>query len=112
MTQSFRLPIRALTAIIFFPLLNVASPLAMADGNTGSSNGTEDRRTTGLEEITVTARRREEDLQSVPVAVTVVSQQTLQNNNIQVLEDLHYLVPSLMTSMHANREEAEVSIRG
>jgi iron complex outermembrane recepter protein len=65
-----------------------------------------------LDEIIVTARRREEDLQSIPVAVTVVSQQTLQNNNIQVLEDLHYLVPSLLTSMHANREEAEVSIRG
>jgi iron complex outermembrane receptor protein len=115
MTQSFRLPIRMLTALTFFPLLNVAS-LAMADGSTGtgSSNATEDRRTAGLEEIIVTARRREENAQRVPIAITTISPQAMQDNNIATTQDLQFLVPSLTatTGNVGQRDSSNVAIRG
>lgn len=49
----------------------------------------------GLEDIVVTARRKEENLQSVPVAVTAVSQDALTANNVTTVRELQTLVPSL-----------------
>jgi iron complex outermembrane receptor protein len=48
-----------------------------------------------LEEIVVTARRRTENLQTTPVAVTAVTAQTLEARNIVNLADLSRLSPSL-----------------
>lgn len=67
----------------------------------------------GLEQVIVTARRQEENLQEVPIAITAVSQQTLQDNNVITLSDLQYLVPSMTaTSAYFNRDSVNVSIRG
>jgi iron complex outermembrane receptor protein len=49
-----------------------------------------------LTTITVTARRREETLQDVPVAVTALSAQTLETRNVQSLNDLAGNVPNLV----------------
>lgn len=49
-----------------------------------------------LEEVMVTAQRREERLQSVPVAVTALSSEQLQNLKIERMEDLGSNVPGLM----------------
>jgi iron complex outermembrane recepter protein len=65
-----------------------------------------------LGEVIVTARRREEKVQDVPIAISVVSQQALQQNNIQTLGDLQYLVPSLSASTYLSRDAINVSIRG
>lgn len=48
----------------------------------------------GLEEIVVTARRREERLQTVPLAITAFTQADLQTHSIQNLLDLQHNVPS------------------
>ena len=48
-----------------------------------------------LEEVTVTARRREETLQEVPVAVTAFTETALQNLNVQDMGDLDAQVPNL-----------------
>jgi iron complex outermembrane recepter protein len=48
-----------------------------------------------LQEVVVNARRREEDIQTVPLTVIAISQQALQAENVQTLNDLTYLVPSL-----------------
>jgi iron complex outermembrane recepter protein len=64
-----------------------------------------------LEEIIVTARRRDEDVQKVPETVQVISQQALQEQNVQTLNDLQYLVPEL--SGHTNTPNAiQLSLRG
>ncbi|MBS0570206.1 MAG: TonB-dependent receptor [Proteobacteria bacterium] len=51
---------------------------------------------TSLESITVTARRRAELLQDVPIAVTALSATALQTQNIQSLNDLAGNVPNLV----------------
>jgi len=48
-----------------------------------------------LEGIKVTARKREETLQDVPIAVSAFTAQTLFNQNVQNLADLQGKVPSL-----------------
>jgi iron complex outermembrane receptor protein len=51
-----------------------------------------------LEEVTVTARRREESNQRVPVAITSVSGDALQNASVQRVEELRFVAPSLQVS--------------
>ena len=48
-----------------------------------------------LEEIIVTSRRREENLQQVPIAVTALSAEDLQMRNIENTEDLNVLLPNV-----------------
>lgn len=74
-----------------------------ADTTAGSRN---------LEEVTVTARRREENVQKVPIAVTVLSQQALTQNNVGTLNQLQYLVPSLTVIPNGYSETVAINIRG
>ncbi|EQD64738.1 TonB-dependent receptor, partial [mine drainage metagenome] len=50
---------------------------------------------TNLETVKVTARRYEETLQDVPIAVTALTARALTDNNVQNLADLQGLVPNL-----------------
>jgi len=67
-----------------------------------------------LEEIVVTARRREENLQQVPVAVTAFSPQQLVEKGITSNQALLYQTPSLVTTNFAGSGliEAGYTIRG
>jgi len=49
----------------------------------------------GLEEIVVTAQRREQRLQSVPVSITALSAETLKANRIETVGDLNAVAPNL-----------------
>lgn len=51
---------------------------------------------TTLEEIVVTAQKRTERLQDVPIAVNAVSPETMANNSIDTTADLQFVVPSLV----------------
>jgi iron complex outermembrane receptor protein len=71
---------------------------------------------TGMEEIVVTARRKEEKLQSVPVAITAFTQADIQKNNIQQVRDLAKVVPSFAVSFSTSDPNAfysgQVRLRG
>ena len=56
---------------------------------------TGDEGTGGLEEIIVTAQKREQSVQDVPIAVTAVTQDALQANRITSVNDLSALAPGL-----------------
>jgi iron complex outermembrane receptor protein len=62
---------------------------AEALGDSPAANVTE------LEEIVITAQKRTEKLQDVPVSATVLSSQALSNANVADLSDLNNLVPSV-----------------
>jgi iron complex outermembrane receptor protein len=66
----------------------------------------------GLEEIVVTARRREENLQSVPVAVTAFSAERLRETNVNTVNDLSFMVPSLNVTNSVTRNAGTLAIRG
>ncbi len=51
--------------------------------------------TTGLAEIIVTAQRRAENLQDVPIAVTAITADSLKNSGVSATNDLPQIVPSV-----------------
>jgi iron complex outermembrane recepter protein len=69
--------------------------------------------TPGLEEIIVTARRRDENLQLVPISVAVLNATQLDEQNVLIASDLSRVVPGLsIQSTGANRADTTFSIRG
>jgi len=74
--------------------LSMAAPAALAQDATEPAPANPST-TTSLDTITVTARKREETLQEVPVAVTAFTPETLEKLNIQDLGDLGAQVPNL-----------------
>lgn len=68
---------------------------------------------TTLDKITVTARKREETLQDVPVAVTAFTPETLDKLNIQDIGDLDAQVPNLtIYAARGSSSTATAYIRG
>ncbi|GAB3104178.1 TonB-dependent receptor [Aestuariicella hydrocarbonica] len=66
-----------------------------------------------IEEVIVTARRREESAQSVPIAVTALDAGELEEFNISDIGDLQYFDASLNVSSSSGRPNAPVySLRG
>ena len=63
-------------------------------------------------EVIVTAQKREEKLQNVPVAVSVVGQQQLQQLHINEVGDLIRAVPALTVFGEPGNPETRFSIRG
>lgn len=51
-----------------------------------------------LEEIIVTATKREEGLQQVPIAISVISGQQIENKSIHTIEDLSSYIPNVHMS--------------
>jgi len=65
-----------------------------------------------LESITVTAQRRDEDIQDVPIAITALDDAFLVRHDVQTIEDLGAFVPNLYTTNSVNYGAAPISIRG
>lgn len=65
-----------------------------------------------LEEVVVTARRREELLQDVPISMSVFSQQQLDDANIVNAGDLATYTPSLQSNNRFGGDSTTFAIRG
>jgi iron complex outermembrane receptor protein len=67
----------------------------------------------GIEQIVVTARRREENLQNVPVAITALTAEQLQEQNVRTLEDMTAYVPNIKVNAgRATSSTINAYIRG
>jgi iron complex outermembrane receptor protein len=65
-----------------------------------------------LEEILVTATKREESLQTVPVAVSVVSGAQLEEANLNSMEAITTRIPTLNFRANASNKDTSLFIRG
>ena len=65
-----------------------------------------------VEEVIVTATKTEKTLQEVPVAVSVVSSDTIEKANIVDVFDLKSVVPSLDTRQYQSSVNTTFFIRG
>jgi iron complex outermembrane receptor protein len=79
---------------------------AFAQTSGGGQGGNE------LQEIVVTARRKEERLQTVPISITVFNQQKLTNLNVSNVTDLATYTPSLSTDGTFGPDNTSFAIRG
>lgn len=67
---------------------------------------------TAIEEIVVTARKRDESLQEVPIAITAFTEQTIKKAGIERPADFISLMPNVTIVDAANVGDTQVSIRG
>jgi len=69
--------------------------------------------TTGLEEVVVTAQRREQRLLDVPVAVTAIAAAQIEERGLNDIHDISALAPNLHVSvMPGTSSNSQISIRG
>ncbi|MDD0977180.1 TonB-dependent receptor [Pseudomonas fontis] len=91
----------AIAALTCFPVFAAPTPSAPAAAGDGTT----------LQTVTVSTRRRVEEAQAVPSAMSVLSAQTLENQRLYRLQDLQQAMPSLNVAfMHAR--QSSLSIRG
>jgi iron complex outermembrane receptor protein len=96
------------TALSTASLLSFAAP-ALAQDNTAANN---DQASADTGEIVVTAQRREQKLQDVPISFTVLNQQQLNQRNVVSTAELASYVPSLSVNNQFGPEKASFVIRG
>lgn len=85
----------------------VQAPLVLAQD---SGSGEEEAGT--LDKIIVTAQKREEALQDVPVVVTALSEAMLEDNGVRDIKDLQQLVPGLTVTSTQSESLTTARIRG
>jgi len=90
------------SALIASSALTMTAPAIAQDTDEGYDN----------DAIIVTARRMEENLQDVPISITVLNQSELTNRNITSAQDLGTFVPSLSTNANFGPEKSSFVIRG
>lgn len=96
----------------------VLALLAWSDGAMAQEVATpdDDPASVGTEpatdDIIVTAQRREERIQSVPVAVSALNAEGLERDNVKSLEDLSAKVPGFTTSNATSYGLSPIAIRG
>ena len=91
--------------------LTAANP-AFADAAppAGSTQPTETGKSTGVEEIVVTAQRRAENVMSVPLAIQAISGESLKSQGIEQISDLQFTVPGYNVSNSSGY--TQIFIRG
>ena len=96
-------------------LMSGGSAIAQAPSETKPA-GAESESAETLEAITVTARRREESLQDTPVAITALSADALERQQIVSTTDLDKVAPNIQFhsygTLTGNNSAAQVFIRG
>ena len=72
----------------------------------------EEEEPTTLGTMTVTAQKREEVLQNVPITVAVITEELLQDTGVRDIKDLQILVPGLTVTSTQNEAITTARIRG
>lgn len=73
--------------------LSLSASTNAADTPPGNDNG-QDEESLELQTVVVTAEKRSTELQKTPIAITVLTEQDLEDNNIKTIRDVLKLVPS------------------
>jgi outer membrane receptor protein involved in Fe transport len=67
---------------------------------------------TTVDDIIVTAQKREQNLQDVPIVVTTLSQETLQDAGVRDIKDLQILTPGMTVTSTSTEASTTARIRG
>ncbi|MFB0874277.1 MULTISPECIES: TonB-dependent receptor [unclassified Sphingobium] len=85
---------------------------AFAQDDAATAAPQDEARSSGLEDIIVTARRKTENLQNIPVAASVVSEAQIQNYGINSIEKVANLAPQLIIGRNGSGNGAAIGLRG
>jgi iron complex outermembrane recepter protein len=104
-----------LAASTAMPLMAQTAPVTPAPADTAAaapSAATPAQSGTGIADIVVTARKTEEKLQNVPIAVTALSGAQLKQQTIQNVQDVQYHVPGFLSFPEPQGGAPDFAIRG
>lgn len=63
-------------------------------------------------DIVVTAQRRQESIQTVPIAITAIGSQQLREQNVQGIDDVFAMAPNVSFQSNGSRDRKDLAIRG
>jgi len=91
-----------------------AAAAGVALAQSSSSQNETNQPNLELQEVIVTARRREESVQHVPISISALSTETLEDLNIQTFRDIASVVPgiSLLPPSPVNQDGGDIAVRG
>ena len=90
----------------------VVGACAFGFAGVASAQSTPQDAPTTIDDIIVTAQKREQNLQDVPIVVTSLSQETLQNAGVRDIKDLQILTPGLTVTSTSTEASTTARIRG
>ena len=91
----------------------IAAAIAAATGATLITPFAWSQQSGGLEEIVVTATRREQNLQDVPIAIVAYTGEMLETQGIENMEDLKAVVPNVIVAGNlGGSDTASFTMRG
>ncbi|MDP3745808.1 MAG: TonB-dependent receptor [Phenylobacterium sp.] len=93
-------------------LLLSASTIAVLAASPAMALADEAPAATALEEIIVTARKRDENIQNIPVAVTAISGEQLDHFALRSIEEIAATMPQLSVTRGSSGSGATISLRG
>lgn len=110
---SFRPQHNLLAAAVLAGLAALAHvPLAQAQEPAQPEAGERSEQATTLATLTVTAQKREEALQDVPIVVNVLPEQLLLDTGVRDIKDMQVLVPGLTVTSTQSAAQTTARIRG
>lgn len=96
-----------------FPAIAIATAIAAATGTAIPSAAQESQRATGLEEIVVTAQRREESLQDTPIAITAFTADKMTDMGITNASQIADFAPNVIIQKQpSSNSNMTITIRG
>ncbi|MFC3715260.1 TonB-dependent receptor [Luteimonas soli] len=106
---------QTLAAAVFAACLTMsiaAQAQEAATAETAAPPAADEDQPTTLATMTVTAQKREEALQDVPISVTVLDQQLIQDTGVYDIKDMQILVPGLTVTSTQSEAITTARIRG
>jgi iron complex outermembrane receptor protein len=85
--------------------------LVLSSAGNVASHAAEGETTGKLEEVTVTARKRAENLQDVPTSISALTTEDIQNMGLQNVQDIAFVIPNFSWS-HLTTLSNTICIRG
>lgn len=93
-------------------LLRTTASAAVVGAVTFGFAGIASAQETSVDDIIVTAQKREQSLQDVPIVVTTLSQETLQDAGVRDIKDLQILTPGMTVTSTSSESSTTARIRG
>ncbi|MBO9501956.1 TonB-dependent receptor [Brevundimonas sp. A19_0] len=93
-------------------LLRTTASAAVVGAVTFGFAGIASAQETTVDDIIVTAQKREQNLQDVPIVVTTLSQETLQDAGVSDIKDLQILTPGMTVTSTSSETSTTARIRG
>lgn len=94
---------------------SAAAAALVAGGQTASAQqaaSSKGDNAAGIQEVIVTATKRESSLQKTPLAITAISAASLENQHVNTVEDIVHLVPSFQATSQGDHGVITLTLRG